>query len=194
MNATAELVIVRNVIGDRFEAAVFVNNTSDHAVDAVLTPTVNGQRLAPRTLHLGPGAETRVAEALSAQGTTATLRFEVTAEGDDEYRAANTTTGTRYNTPVKNLPMNIEVLTTAFMRDIGALETEVDRTFNPWWGALFKVGVENSRFGEQVEDYACIYTSRVSNLLYYSPMHYFRARRNQMHHERVALAGERRNA
>ena len=47
--------------------------------------------------------------------------FEVTAENDDEYRAANTTTGTRYNTPIKDLPMNIEVLTPAFMRDIGAL-------------------------------------------------------------------------
>jgi len=48
--------------------------------------------------------------------------FEVTAQNDDEYRAANTTTGTRYNTPVKDLPMNIEVLTPAFMRDIGALD------------------------------------------------------------------------
>jgi outer membrane receptor protein involved in Fe transport len=48
--------------------------------------------------------------------------FEVTADNDDEYRAANTTTGTRYNTAVKDLPMNIEVLTSAFMRDIGALD------------------------------------------------------------------------
>jgi len=48
--------------------------------------------------------------------------FQVTAENDDEYRAANTTTGTRYNTPIKDLPMNIEVLTPAFMRDIGALD------------------------------------------------------------------------
>ena len=48
--------------------------------------------------------------------------FEVAAENDDEYRAANTTTGTRYNTPVKDLPMNIEVLTPAFLRDIGALD------------------------------------------------------------------------
>lgn len=48
--------------------------------------------------------------------------FEVAAENDDEYRAANTTTGTRYNTPIKDLPMNIEVLTPAFMRDIGALD------------------------------------------------------------------------
>ncbi len=48
--------------------------------------------------------------------------FQVTAQNDDEYRAANTTTGTRYNTPIKDLPMNIEVLTPAFMRDIGALD------------------------------------------------------------------------
>lgn len=48
--------------------------------------------------------------------------FEVSAANDDEYRAANTTTGTRYNTPIKDLPMNIEVLTTSFMRDIGALD------------------------------------------------------------------------
>ena len=48
--------------------------------------------------------------------------FQVSATNDDEYRAANTTTGTRYDTPVKDLPMNIEVLTTSFMRDIGALD------------------------------------------------------------------------
>jgi outer membrane receptor protein involved in Fe transport len=46
--------------------------------------------------------------------------FQVVAADQDEYRAANTTTGTRYNTPVKNLPMDIEVITPAFMRDIGA--------------------------------------------------------------------------
>jgi len=48
--------------------------------------------------------------------------FQVNADNDDEYRAANTTSGTRYNTPIKDLPMDIEVLTPAFMRDIGALD------------------------------------------------------------------------
>ena len=48
--------------------------------------------------------------------------FQVVADNDDEYRAANTTSGTRYSTPIKDLPMNIEVLTPAFMRDIGALD------------------------------------------------------------------------
>jgi HAD superfamily 5'-nucleotidase-like hydrolase len=68
-------------------------------------------------------------------------------------------------------------------REVAALEDRVDRAFNPWWGPLFKVGVENSRFGEQVEDYACVYTSRVSNFFSYSPLRYFRSPRDHMPHE-----------
>jgi hypothetical protein len=41
-----------------------------------------------------------------------------------------------------------------------------------------------SLFGKQVEDYACVYTSRVSNFLYYSPVQYFRSPRYLMPHER----------
>jgi hypothetical protein len=67
--------------------------------------------------------------------------------------------------------------------EIGALDQQVDHAFNPFWGPLFKVGVENSRFGEQVEDYACVYTSRVSNFLSYSPLQYFRSPRDHMPHE-----------
>lgn len=40
---------------------------------------------------------------------------------------------------------------------------------HPVWGELMKVGLEQSRFADQVEAYACIYTSMVSNLRYYSP-------------------------
>jgi 5'-nucleotidase len=63
------------------------------------------------------------------------------------------------------------------------LDEEVSRNFNPYWGLLFKEGAEHSVFGGQVETYACLYTSRVSNLRRYSPMQYFRARRQLMPHE-----------
>ena len=43
------------------------------------------------------------------------------------------------------------------------------RASTAYWGLTFKEGNENSRFGEQVEDYACLYTSRVSNFVFYSP-------------------------
>nr|MBP6741588.1 HAD family hydrolase [Deltaproteobacteria bacterium] len=54
-----------------------------------------------------------------------------------------------------------------------------------FWGPLFKAGAENSRFGEQVEDFVCLYTSRVSNFLSYSPFQYFRSPREHLPHERV---------
>ncbi len=69
-----------------------------------------------------------------------------------------------------------------------ALRRQVEEGYNRYWGLTFKEGNENSRFGKQVEDYACLYTSRVSNFLFFSPMQYFRVRRAAMPHERTALA------
>ncbi len=71
---------------------------------------------------------------------------------------------------------------------IAELERGVEEGLNPYWGLTFKEGNENSRFGEQVEVYACLYTSRASNFLHYSPMQYFRSPRAVMPHERAAPA------
>jgi HAD superfamily 5'-nucleotidase-like hydrolase len=74
---------------------------------------------------------------------------------------------------------------TAATDELEALERDLDRAFNLYWGAIFREGAENSRFGEQVENYACVYTSRVSNFLAYSPLRYFRSPRDHMPHELV---------
>jgi HAD superfamily 5'-nucleotidase-like hydrolase len=66
-----------------------------------------------------------------------------------------------------------------------SIEKETDLAFNPHWGPIFREGYEISKFGEQVEAYACVYTSRVSNLRFYSPMQYFRGPRDRMPHERI---------
>jgi predicted nucleic acid-binding Zn-ribbon protein len=63
------------------------------------------------------------------------------------------------------------------------LEREIDRRFHSYWGSLLKEAHETSSFGDQVEEYACIYTSRVSNLLAYSPLQYFRSPRDLLPHE-----------
>jgi hypothetical protein len=63
------------------------------------------------------------------------------------------------------------------------LEHRVDAAFHPYWGGLLKAGPEVSSFGDQVEEYACLYTTRVSNLKRYSPMHYYRSPRDTMPHE-----------
>jgi HAD superfamily 5'-nucleotidase-like hydrolase len=63
------------------------------------------------------------------------------------------------------------------------IERRSNLRFHPYWGSLMKEGREQSSFGKQVEDYACVYTSRVSNFLRYSPQQYFRSPRDVMAHE-----------
>ncbi len=67
--------------------------------------------------------------------------------------------------------------------DVARQEQAVLRAFNPLFGMLFKERHEPSLFGAQMEDYACIYTSKVSNLALYSPMEYFRSPRDLLPHE-----------
>jgi HAD superfamily 5'-nucleotidase-like hydrolase len=73
------------------------------------------------------------------------------------------------------------------MRELSAeieeIETRSDASFHPFWGSLMKERSEQSSFGAQVEEYACLYTSRVSNLLAYSPQQTFRSPRDLMAHE-----------
>ncbi|MBI2517846.1 MAG: TonB-dependent receptor plug domain-containing protein [Opitutae bacterium] len=46
--------------------------------------------------------------------------FKVTTDKDKGYRATNTTSGTRLNTAIKDLPMPIEVITEQFIKDTNA--------------------------------------------------------------------------
>ncbi len=71
------------------------------------------------------------------------------------------------------------------MAELEQLEKLVDSRFNPYWGRLFQESNERSQFGAQVVGYADVYTSRVSNLLAYSPGQIFRAPREVMPHERM---------
>jgi iron complex outermembrane receptor protein len=48
--------------------------------------------------------------------------FEVSAQGDDGYKAANAISGTSFNTALLDLPRPIEVITAEFIEDIGAKE------------------------------------------------------------------------
>jgi 5'-nucleotidase len=67
--------------------------------------------------------------------------------------------------------------------EISSMERRIDLRFHPYWGSLLKEGAEQSSFGKQVDDYACLYTSRVSNFLAYSPQQTFRSPRDVMAHE-----------
>jgi hypothetical protein len=84
---------------------------------------------------------------------------------------------------VKTLLGSMRKQVRALDREAKVLQTRIDERFHPYWGPLLKQESELSLFGHQVAEYACVYTSRVSNLLSYSPQQYFRSPHNLMHHE-----------
>lgn len=55
--------------------------------------------------------------------------------------------------------------------------------FNPKWERVFRAGAEESYFAYQVDRFACIYMEKLSDLLEYSPVTYFRANRRLLAHD-----------
>jgi HAD superfamily 5'-nucleotidase-like hydrolase len=93
---------------------------------------------------------------------------------------------TRLEEERKQMRVSIEALrqrANLMDAEVDSLEARIDRAYNGHWGSCLREGNENSRFGEQVNDYADLYTSRVSNFGPYSPLRYFRAPRRPMPHE-----------
>jgi 5'-nucleotidase len=54
---------------------------------------------------------------------------------------------------------------------------------NPYWGPLMRTGNDKSHLARQVERYADIYTSRVSNFAYTTPYAYLRSHRGTLAHD-----------
>jgi len=63
------------------------------------------------------------------------------------------------------------------------LQKRIAAVYSPVWGSIFREGRASSRFGEQIKDVACIYTSRVSNLNHYPAQKFFVSARERMPHE-----------
>lgn len=62
-------------------------------------------------------------------------------------------------------------------------QRECHQKFHQVWGQLMKTGYQNSRFAHQVERFACLYTSQVTNLCFYSPDKCYRTSEDFMPHE-----------
>lgn len=62
-------------------------------------------------------------------------------------------------------------------------ERRVEARFHPRWGALLRQGNTLSILGQQVDAYACLYTSRVSNFVDASPERYWLSPRTFLPHE-----------
>ena len=67
--------------------------------------------------------------------------------------------------------------------EAGPIATRLATALNETWGPLMSTGLDHSYLAWQVESYADIYTSRVSNLLAATPFAYLRSPRDRMPHD-----------
>lgn len=68
-------------------------------------------------------------------------------------------------------------------KNLSDMIVEYQKHFNPYWGEITRAGMEESRFAGQVEKYACIYMTKISDLGAYSPRTYFRPKKRNLAHE-----------
>jgi hypothetical protein len=72
---------------------------------------------------------------------------------------------------------------------IAPLAAKASQLGNERWGPIMRCGADKSHLARQIERYADIYMSRVSNLLVYSPFAYLRAPRGSLPHDHGAALG-----
>lgn len=68
-------------------------------------------------------------------------------------------------------------------KEIGDLIKQKESIFHPLWGELMKVGLERSRFANQVSSYACIYGASTTSLRSYSPKRFFMSYYDHLPHD-----------
>ena len=68
---------------------------------------------------------------------------------------------------------------------VATLNREVEAAFSPQWGPIFREGYEQTRFADQIHQYACAYTGRVSNFSFVDPRSTLYAPLPTLPHERV---------
>lgn len=72
---------------------------------------------------------------------------------------------------------------------IGPLAKEASELTNPTWGLLLRAGNDKSHLARQIERYADVYMSRVSNLLLHTPFVYLRSPRGSLPHDSGPTGG-----
>lgn len=76
--------------------------------------------------------------------------------------------------------------------EISPLAHAASQVSNPRWGMLMRAGNDKSHLARQVERYADIYLSRVSNFLFHTPFLYLRAPRGTLPHDVDAATADDR--
>lgn len=74
-------------------------------------------------------------------------------------------------------------------QQIAPIAKEASELLNPRWGLLMRAGNDKSHLARQIERYADVYMSRVSNLMHYTPFVYLRSPRGSLPHDSGPAGG-----
>lgn len=69
--------------------------------------------------------------------------------------------------------------------ELDGLMKSVEEAFSPMWGPMFRDRDEQTRFADQIQQFACAYTGRVANLYMYDPNATVYAPLPTLPHERI---------
>ncbi len=68
-------------------------------------------------------------------------------------------------------------------KSISPLIKQQQQGFNPYWGEVMRTGIEESYLAYQVDRFACVYMTKLADLLSTSPRTYFRSHRRPLAHD-----------
>lgn len=71
-------------------------------------------------------------------------------------------------------------------KSISPLIKQQQQGYNPYWGEVMRAGIEESYFAYQVDRFACVYMTKLGDLLNTSPRTYFRSWRRPLAHDMAA--------
>ncbi|GJM43977.1 MAG: haloacid dehalogenase [Gemmatimonadota bacterium] len=124
---------------------------------------------------------------------TALMREKVTLEGEISQLRLQSQRARRHYGPPGEGPKDRKTLDREISRirerlvtldeQIGPLARESSELGNATWGPLMRAGNDKSLFARQVERYADVYTSQVSNFLHVTPFGFLRAPRSNLPHD-----------
>lgn len=106
---------------------------------------------------------------------------------DTAKQADNSTTTLAAQVDLKRVKRSVDRVRHLLRRvsaETDLLEQRIQNRFHPYWGSLLRDGKELTCYGHHIEQSACLYTNKVTNLLAYSPAQHFRGHRELMTHER----------
>jgi hypothetical protein len=112
------------------------------------------------------------------------LRDELSLFGDSIRRNANDPTSEAVQTKLKQIDQDDEKI----KDKLTVLAEQYHAAFHPVWGQMFHAGYQDSRFAYFVQNYACVYTSKATNLGLSTTSRSFRTSGEMLPHDKL-LAG-----